>query len=604
MAAARGPEFTDPEVQFFSSGVGAGLNSAIFTRVADLLRGDVSRVFSAFDWLPQSGQGERSQMRWGRAAFDHRLLAMAWLIAGVLLAALFAAGYLLPFRGAILLLAMLTVIGVASLRMAELSVLSRFFVILFSLPFSATAGYLVDLDFRWMCAPNIVAISRDHDIMSKMLTMAAVGLCGMMAGMEFMAIFGGRFKSAAPARRDTNSSRLPTLGWRWFGSLLAVSLLLSWLHAPNKTIFEAAYYSSTANPMQIVGTGLQASYLVSYLILILLYVDAEREHPGSQRRRRKFAAVAVVAAYIVVVFQFLRGDRECTGLLAGAALLYVTNPTAPAVPRGMRSFWSMDSQFRRMLTLALPTVACILAFVFLETFRHSASGTVFDNPLLAKSFVDRTRSNTWTAVARNNLGLAADYHYGTIEYLNGQTYVDYLLSLPPGAITALIGYQRPLDSSANPSQWYTCLTSIGGMHPVVVPFRNFGIWGVIPAMFICGAIISYCETRNRHAMFSDRLLYGFVATTSMLWYWYGDINIVRALMAWGILGAGYQLVTGAVSLQSWLTAIMPASSRPKPARGHRPIVVDWGHSPLIERLVHDRREFVENQIAISAGSFD
>lgn len=538
-------------------------------------------------------------MNKGRLAFDHRRLAMGWLIVGVSLAALFAGGYLPPYRGAILLLATLTVAGVVTLRLTQLSILPRLFVVLFSLPFSATIGCLIDINFRWVCAPNIIALSRDHEIMSKMLTMAAVGLCGMMAGLEFLAIFKNRFEPADVKLHQANRATARTLGWLCFAALLGISFLLSWIHAPQKTIFEAAYYSVDARPS--LEAGLRSSCLVSYLILILLYIDAEREGPGSQIRRRKFAALAVVASYIVVVLQFLRGDRECTGLLAGAALLYITNSSTQ---QGTRRFWSTDSQLRRMLTLALPTAACILAFAFLETFRHSASGSVFDNPLLAKSIIDRTRSNTWTAVARNNLGLATDYHYGTIEYLYGQTYVDYILSLPPGVITEFIGYTRPLDGEAHPSGWYACLVSIGGMHPVVVPFRNFGIWGVIPAMFLCGVLISYCEACNRQSMFSDRLLYGFVSTTSMLWYWYGDMNIIRALMAWGILSIAYQFLTGTVTLHSLIDAILPLYERPKLIGGRRPLITEWGTASLIERPVQMRREFAETQIAISAASFD
>ena len=139
---------------------------------------------------------------------------------------------------------------------------------------------------------------------------------------------------------------------------------------------------------------------------------------------------------------------------------------------------------------------------------------------------------------------------------------------------------------------------------MVVPFRNFGIWGVIPAMFICGALISYCEACNRRSMLSDRLLYGFVATTSMLWYWYGDMNIVRALMAWGILGIAYQFLTGTVTLHSLINALLPRYDRPKLIGRPRPLITEWGTASLMERPVHVRREFAETQIAISAGSFD
>lgn len=99
-----------------------------------------------------------------------------------------------------------------------------------------------------------------------------------------------------------------------------------------------------------------------------------------------------------------------------------------------------------------------------------------------------------------------------------------------------LGYVRPMDTHANPARWYRDTgVSAGGMQPAVVPFRNFGILGVLGILFLIGVFIGcvelYCETGT----FAARLLYGCVATTSMLWFWYGDMNVVRAVMGWGIL---------------------------------------------------------------------
>ena len=43
---------------------------------------------------------------------------------------------------------------------------------LYSLPFSATLGYLHDLDFIWLRSPNLIEICRDQIIVTEMLGMA------------------------------------------------------------------------------------------------------------------------------------------------------------------------------------------------------------------------------------------------------------------------------------------------------------------------------------------------------------------------------------------------------------------------------------------------
>ena len=479
-----------------------------------------------------SGIRYDGMMNHGCARVQHRRAAIVWLATGAVATGLFASGQLPSLRVSILLMAGLTVVAIATLRLSGLSTLSRLFVLLFSLPFSATLGYLFDLDFTWLRSPNLIAICRDHVIVTEMLGMAIVGLCGLMAGIESTAALVRAARPAAWRMTGATAPEQPTLQWPAFSLLLISAFVLSWLHAPAKTIFEAAYYSADSGSTDGLDAGLNATYLVSYLILILLYIDAERDQVLTWRRRYKRIAVLACAAYIVVMFQFLHGDRECAGLVVGLTLLHITRPTAAitGLNSGLRRL-----QRKRLLILAPALAVCIAAFLLLGTFRHTASATQKNTRLNSTTIVDYATHNTWTAVSRNNLGLAVDYHYGSIEYLNGRTYADYAQSLPPQMITNLLCYTRPMDGEANPSNWYACLMTIGGIHPVIVPFRNFGIWGVFPIMFLFGALICFCEIFNEQNTVSARLLFGSIATCSMLWFWYGDMTMIRALMAWGIL---------------------------------------------------------------------
>jgi hypothetical protein len=138
-----------------------------------------------------------------------------------------------------------------------------------------------------------------------------------------------------------------------------------------------------------------------------------------------------------------------------------------------------------------------------------ASQTLSVTELLADGF----NQNTWTGILLTNLGLAERYQSGTIRYLYGQTYLDYLLSLPPGFLTYAIGYQRPLEATQGPNWWFMGLSG-GGIHPVVVPFMNFGIAGCFIVMGIYGYFIAWCEKPSAGNW--RRYLYGILVVHLVL----------------------------------------------------------------------------------------
>ncbi len=464
---------------------------------------------------------------------NHALLATCWLAAGVIVSGLFWSGQLMPMRLTICVLAALSVFGIASLQITSLSIMTRLYVLLYILPFSANLGYLFDRNFVWWQTPTNILLCQNHTLINEMLSMVLVGLCGLMTGIEWVAISAcQRLQSNRKPSTDVPGNQT-VMSLPVYAILLYVAYICSWLYAPEASIFTAAYASADAGHGMYKDVGMNSSYLISYLLLMLLIVDAEREAPRSSRRMLKMMSTMLVTSYIVVVLQLLRGDRECAGLLAAIVMLYITSPSMEAargrIQRGL-------VQFSRTLKVFVPLAVCVAAFIAMGSLRHSASQKSAAVSGAWNTLVEGATQNTWTAVALNNLGLCADYNYKTITYLYGQTYIDYFLSLPPGSITMAMGYERPMESNeSNPSMWYHGLIAAGGMHPAVVPFRNFGIWGVLVILILEGAFICCCETYNETGTLASRLLYGSIATSCMLWYWYGDMNFIRTVMMWGIV---------------------------------------------------------------------
>ena len=102
--------------------------------------------------------------------------SLAWALIGSLQAATFSFETFPPREVAVVILASLTVIGILALRVVELSILSRFFVLLYSLPFAATIGYLFDANFIWTRAPNVQPLCLIPEIINVMLSIPTLPL--------------------------------------------------------------------------------------------------------------------------------------------------------------------------------------------------------------------------------------------------------------------------------------------------------------------------------------------------------------------------------------------------------------------------------------------
>jgi hypothetical protein len=412
-------------------------------------------------------------------------------------------------------------------------------ILLYYVPFSATLGYLFDENYLWGMTSAATELELDPLIISNLLLMGLIGLAGLLAGMSFAPWSGGaRSAMLPPAPRQKAAGSLSLLAYL-FAVLLA--LFFSWLSAPAETILARAYASSGTESMA-ARMNFNSLMLFSYLLMVLLWIDAEVDRYAS-RRRHKIWLLLAATAYITIFLQLARGDRDVTGLLAGLLLLYLTSPVrqwSPALWRAV--YWS------RVRKVALPALLVLALLITLGSARFVLSDSTQSlNP--KEMFLSGLKDNTWTYLLLNNLGTAAEYSDGSIEYLYGQTYFDYVLSLPPGALTKLLGIERPLEAHRGPNYWYEDL-SLGGIHPVCVPFKNFGAAGLAGILAVYGFLIGRCEIANASGRFLPRFLFGSLATTSFLWFWYGDMNVIRCLCISGVFALIYRAACAAAPLRT------------------------------------------------------
>jgi hypothetical protein len=444
---------------------------------------------------------------------------------GLLVACCFHSGIMLGINPGVAALFLAFFWAMARVRLTRLTLLPRFLLFVYIMPFTALVGYFFDPSYVWTSTPRQIEVASDPNLIREIITVGLVGVFGFFAG-----VLASRQKSPAPVHnpRALEEARLP-IGAYIAG--LMIALCLSWLSAPPETILTASYaFGQSAAPAAALN--FPAAYLVSYVIIAALFIDAERDRRPKVGRIKR-ASLACAVAYIVIVLQLLRGDRESSGLVAALVCLFLTSPARTRVAK----HFAVRRRLRRMV---VPLALMVGVFIALGQARSTLSDATKVIPA-KQLFLLGLSQNTWTAVLWRNLGVAWEHQTGVLRYKLGQTYVNYFLSLPPGFITKVIGYERPEEAWRGISWEDPAGVSGGGLHVVIAPFKNFGAYGVFGILFIYGFLVGRLELAHARGSFFARLMWGSVFCSGLIWFWYGDMAFIRAIMAALLIYAVYRL---------------------------------------------------------------
>jgi hypothetical protein len=476
---------------------------------------------------------------------EHLMVACALTWCAAVVGFAFMLRAVLPLEAAVVVFAAVSVWALAAQSMTRLSLLPRFMILLYAVCFSVTAGHLFDRYYVWWHTPAASALIRERAVSAEMMAVGLVGLLGLIVGMRLAQAF--CHPGVAPPSPRAES----TLGRATTAALAAAAVGLSWITAAKATIFTAAY-NTGGSAIAAAPLNFNAAWLLSYVTIVVLVIDCERER-SDRLRRFKRAAIGIAVAIIVVFLQVLRGDRECSGLLVALAFLYLTGSDS-----ARRLQWTSDL-LRRVRGVAVPAVIVFLVFLILGAVRVSlATAQQRQRLSIYQSFLSTLQENTWSSILLTNLAQSAQFRSHTAHYLYGETYADYVKSLPPGIVTRALGIERPIEPSRGPNWWFFGI-SAGGIHAVVIPFRNFGMPGAFFVLMLYGWFIAWIEIRNDPRVFWARLLYGATCVGSFFWFWYGDMTMIRALMSAAVVGPLYR---------GWLQVGRAFAMRPHPTIAH------------------------------------
>ncbi|MBN2197018.1 MAG: hypothetical protein JW751_29710 [Polyangiaceae bacterium] len=429
-------------------------------------------------------------------------------------------------------------------RVTRYSLLPRLMLILYAMPFLVLLEYLRSGTVEYAgSVPLVHQLIDNSEVVAFISCLAFVGLSGLLFGFFVADISTRRGKADRTHASGQQKERcaLAALGPGTVILAVGALVLLAWLAAPKATVLSASYTEIRSAKAQVEELAFSGLKYGIYAAMICLWLDAEVDASG---RRLKTTLLVAGLALIIGVFDLLRGSRTSSGLLMSILALYLTAPnlkTGGASLVRQRLFW-----------VATVGVAAFMLYFSLGSLRHSLSSGQTDWTLLKNGLLEAHKSGTWMGPLYSCFGLAQEHLAGGLEMLWGRTYLDYLLSTPPGPIASLLGLSRPigaysrhappvdLDISRLPGWWYMGYT-VGGLHPIVVAFKNFGPLGAFFVPAVYGFAIAKVEIGAESGKYWDRLLYGAFFMAAFHWFWYSDMYIIRAVTTVLACGLVYRL---------------------------------------------------------------
>jgi hypothetical protein len=406
-------------------------------------------------------------------------------------------------------------------RISTLSLLARIGLALYVLPFVVTLRYLFEDHVHWWPLPLAEDFQDAPRTVEIMLAFGLMGLLGLVTGL----LLAGQGGPPVATQRS-----LPVLGTGRYLVGLGLAFGLSWLSTPSETIL-VARYSLDQSVTASSALHFDAAYLMAYILLCVLLVDADFDRDQPRRRSTKLLCLFAVSGYIIVFHQLLRGDRECAGLVAAmlAHALTSVHATGSARRRVLR---------QRLVAVAMASVLIVTVFVGLTVTRM----TLGDRALLSpRTLLEGATNSTWTAVLLSDLSLADRFRRGEMKVEGGRTYRDYLLSLPPGFLADAFGWRRPLEASRGPFTLFMDLASGGGCHLPLVPFLNFRWVGVFLVLTLDGWMLGRIERWADHPGRAQRFAYISCFTFLPFWFWYGDMYAIRGAMGMALCWGAYRI---------------------------------------------------------------
>jgi hypothetical protein len=456
-------------------------------------------------------------------------LSAAWLC---------SVGVFFPVWMSVIIFAVVSVMVARARRERQVGWLFFAFWLVYVLPFIHIPAY-IGFDFTsspvimWGLAVNPYMLQEDIVELTAM-----IGAVGSL-GVGFSLLICGSIRKNKPRTHPVSSSALTlsrkTMGLSTWIIWVAAGVFLTILAAPTETMFASAYSDSSS---LLAGKNFSSAWMMSYVILTFAFCDALAEK-SKARKNVKTVVIMGALAVVVVYFQLMRGDRESLPWVIGL-LMVCYHPAWHPTEIGVASI-------PRLRLIAYVVCIAVVSLVVGAT-RH---GLVAISPSDAFRIATAVFSSdsggwgnllhgTWSAVLLTPLSVAGDDINRLLPLKWGEDYLDLALSIVPGSVADAVGFDRPIDAGRGPA--WEMRYGQGGTHATVVPYMNFRMLGVLLSGALSALLVDWIERKATGAKSVSRVSLLVVMIMAIPhWLWYGEKNLLNAIILWGIFSFFYKV---------------------------------------------------------------
>lgn len=366
-----------------------------------------------------------------------------------------------------------------------------------------------------------------------------IGMAGLVAGIAFK-----RFRSLSwterfgdPAIDFLRRSRFrPNQGMSFFlfAVLICVPTVLYLGMTASGSIMDMDYKYARTQAGAFAGFAFAGIVPLVFMTYAICVYDWMQERGTKHNKQKLKTAALSLGTLSIIIWDLKGGERTMANLLLfllGVVLL------SPFLTQRIKNLKLILMRFRKkLLVFSIGAAAAFFLMLLIQDARRSLHTGFYSFETFVTERLPRFyKAGTWQGAFFGSFGLAEEYlgRYGGEDYpyRMGHTYMGFLLSSLPSPISRPLGIERPFDRQENrPNGWFAHYSN-GGVHPTLVPFTNFTVFFVPFALMAYGYFGAWVEERLRLGALFPFLLWAAVVQSSVRWFWYGEMNLVRGLMA-------------------------------------------------------------------------
>jgi hypothetical protein len=451
--------------------------------------------------------------------------SLFFLLLGISLVFFFHVGSFFPVGYSVALMITALAYYLWKFRQKHIGILGLYCFIIFFSPFVHVIPYSFTDDFQ--VNPFVLGNLTLYDEKVIQLTAMIGGISALGAAFS-VSFFNKKKDYFFQSFFDKSKCTVRTLPLPlWFLWLFFGLLFFAGTTPGGGSMFELEYHLHTEGILDLF----PSSMFLSYIIIIFVVVDSYLDFKSKVQRLTK--KIFLLLLFFFIIENIMTGNRETSSLLLSMVFFYYIFA---------KSFINNKITKPHFKKLFLFAFFIFLIFQIIGLFRHALVDTNLENIIELFSIYSKWEYSThgpWSPILKTVLSVAEDY-IEDIPFKYGEDYYNLFISVPPSFIADYFNHDRPITAFTGPA--FELRYGHGGIHSIVLPFRNFGLAGVFFISAISFSIILYLEKFCTQNFSVVRL--SFLCTLIFImpfFSWYGEKVFISCFLILLLLSFIYQI---------------------------------------------------------------